>query len=62
MPNSATVKDEARKQVEHLPEDATWEDVQYEIYGRQAIEVGLRDANEGRTVPNDEARKRLGLS
>ena len=61
MPTSTSVKDEARRLVEHLPEDATWEDVQYEVYFRQAIEAGLRDAEQGRTVPGDEARKRLGL-
>ena len=62
MPTSTTVKDEVRKLAEHLPDDATWEDVQYEIYLRQSIEVGLKDADEGRTVASDEARKRLGHS
>ena len=60
MANS-TVKDEARRLVERLPEDARWEDLQYEIYVRQAIEAGLRDAREGRTVPLTEARRRFGL-
>ena len=40
-------------------EDATWEDLQYEIYVRQAIEAGLKDSREGRTVPLEEARRRL---
>ena len=61
MPTSTTVKDQARKLVEHLPEDATWEDVQYAIYFRQAVEAGLKDADQGRTVSSAEARKRLGL-
>ena len=60
MTNS-TVKDEARRLVERLPEDATWEDLQNEIYFRQAVEAGLKDSREGRTVPLDEARKRFGL-
>ena len=39
MPET-TIKDEARRLVERLPEDATWEDLQYEIFFRQAyIEV-----------------------
>lgn len=62
MPTSTTIKDEVRKLAEHLPTDATWEEVQYEIYVRQSIEAGLKDASEGRMVPSDEARKRLGLS
>ncbi len=52
----ATIKDEARELINRLPEDATWEDLQYEIYVRQAIETGLKDSREGRTVPLDEAR------
>jgi hypothetical protein len=60
MPAS-TIKDEARRLVERLSEDATWEDIQYEVYVRQAIEAGLKDAREGRTVPLAEARRRFGL-
>ena len=59
--SSQTIKDEARLLVERLPEDATWEDLQYEIYFRQAVEAGLKDSREGRTVPLDEARRRFGL-
>jgi hypothetical protein len=56
-----TIKDEARELVERLPEDATWEDLQYEIYFRQAVEAGLKDSREGRTVSLEEARRRLGF-
>lgn len=57
---NATVKQEARRLVEQLPDDATWEDLQYEIDFRQAVEAGLKDSREGRTVPLDEARRRFG--
>ena len=56
-----TFKDEARQMIDRLPAEATWEDLQYEIYVRQAIEAGLKDSREGRTVPLDEARRRFGL-
>lgn len=56
-----TVKTEARRIVDQLPDDATWEDLHYEIYFRQAVEAGLRDSCAGRTVPHDEARRRFGL-
>ena len=55
------IKDEARRMVELLPDDATWEDLQYQIYFRQAVEAGLKDSREGRTVPLDEAQRRFGL-
>jgi hypothetical protein len=56
------VKDEAHRLIEQLPDDATWEDLQYQIYFRQAVEAGLKDANEGRKVSLDEARRRFGLN
>ena len=60
--STATIKDEARELIERLPDDATWEDLQYQIYFRQAVEAGLKDSREGRTVSLEEARRRLGLS
>ena len=59
--SNATVKDEARRLIDRLPEGATWEDLQYEIDFRQAVEAGLKDSREGRTVPLEEARRRFGL-
>ena len=59
--STTSVKEEARRLIEHLPDDATWEDLQYEIYVRQAIEAGVKDSQEGRTVPVAEARRRFGL-
>jgi hypothetical protein len=42
--SSSTIKEEARRLIERLPEDATSEDLQYEIYVHQAIEAGLKDS------------------
>ncbi|HLW65073.1 MAG TPA: hypothetical protein VKS79_07090 [Gemmataceae bacterium] len=61
MAPSISVKSEARKLVEQLPEDASWDDLLYQIYVRQTIEAGLKDCQEGRTVPVAEVRRRLGL-
>lgn len=58
---SPTVKDEARKLAERLPDDASLEDVQYRIYVHQAVEAGLKNSREGRTVSLVEARRRFGL-
>jgi hypothetical protein len=59
--SAANVKDEARRLVDQLPNDATWEDLLYQIYVRQSIEAGLEDCRQGRLVPVAEVRKRLGL-
>jgi hypothetical protein len=57
----ATIKDEASKLIERLPDDATWEDLQAQIDFRQAVAAGLKDSREGRTVSLEEARRQLGL-
>ena len=56
------IKEEAYRLLKNLPEKATWDDLMYQIYVRQAIEAGLKDSNEGRTVDVKEVRKRFGLS
>ena len=57
----ATVREEARRLVDQLPDDATWEDLLYQIYVRQSIEAGLADCQAGRLVPIEEVKRRLGL-
>lgn len=57
---ATNVKAEVRRLAEQLPDDATWEDVLYQIYVRQSIEAGLDDVRAGRLVTADEVRRRLG--
>jgi predicted transcriptional regulator len=56
-----SVKKEAKRLVDELPDDATWDDLMYRIYVRQSIEAGIRDADAGRVVSVDEVRARFGL-
>lgn len=60
MPRTS-VKEEARRIIDKLPEDSTWDDLMYEIYVRQAIEAGLEDSKAGRTLSVEEVRARFGL-
>ena len=55
----ATVKEEVRRMIESLPEDATWEDVQYSIYVRERIERGRREATDGKILDEDEVERRM---
>ena len=55
------VKEEARRLVENLPEDVTWDDLMYRIYVRQAIEAGLADSDANRVVEVEVVRKSFGL-
>jgi hypothetical protein len=55
----ATAKDEVRQLLDDLPEDASYEDIQYRIYVRQKVEKSLVEVEEGHVVSHEEARKRL---
>ncbi|HEY2379108.1 MAG TPA: hypothetical protein VGH98_24215 [Gemmatimonadaceae bacterium] len=59
MADQPNIKPDARLLVESLPESATWDDLAYEVYVRQAIEMGLADTDAGRTVGHDEAMVRI---
>ena len=59
MPDPHSIKPDARQLVESLPDSATWDDLAYEVYVRQAIEIGIADADAGRTVSHDEAIARI---
>ena len=61
MSSVSPIKTEAQRIVEQLPEDASWEDLIYRIYVRQAIEAGLQDAEAGDMVPIDEVRRQFRL-
>jgi predicted transcriptional regulator len=54
-----TAKEEVRRILDSLPDDATLEDIQYRIYVRQAIAVGLRDIDQGRVVSQEEVERRM---
>jgi hypothetical protein len=58
---SANIKDEARRLIDTLPDDSTWEDLMYRIYVRETIEAGLADSKAGRVTDVEDVRKEFGL-
>jgi predicted transcriptional regulator len=54
-----TAKEEVRRILDLLPDDATLDDIQYRIYVRQAIAAGLRDIDHGRVVSQEEVERRM---
>jgi predicted transcriptional regulator len=60
--SSASIKEEARRLVDALPEDSTWEDLMYQIYVRETVESGLADGDAGRVVEVESVREEFGLS
>jgi hypothetical protein len=59
--STASIKTEAQRLVEKLPNDATWDDLMYEIYVRQAVEAGLKDSEAARTMDVKDVRAHFGL-
>lgn len=53
------LKNAARAILDTLPDDASWEDIQYHLYVRQQIDAGLEDEAAGRLISTDEMQRRL---
>jgi predicted transcriptional regulator len=51
-----SAKDVARRVIDQLPDQASWDDIMYELYVKQKIETGLADIEAGRTVPHDRVK------
>ena len=50
-------KEEAKKLVDRLPEGATWNDLMYEIYVKQKLELSLKEIAEGRLIDHEDIKK-----
>jgi hypothetical protein len=61
MPNTTSIKEQARRLVEELPEDATWSDLARLVIERQRVEEGIADLDAGMTWTSDEIRNKLGI-
>ena len=56
---AATAKEAARQIIEHLSDQATWNDIMYELYVKQKMEEGLADIEAGRTIPHEELKAEM---
>jgi len=55
----SSAKEAARQLIDHLPDQASWDDIMYELYVKQKIEEGLADIEAGRTVPHEQVKAEL---
>jgi predicted transcriptional regulator len=53
------LKEEAKKIIEDLPENATWDDLMYQLYVKKRVETGLKEIENGETLPHEEVKRRL---
>jgi predicted transcriptional regulator len=59
--DTPSIEEEAKRLIEALPDDSTWEDLMRRIYVRQTVEAGLKDSEVGRVVNVEEVRSRFDL-
>lgn len=58
---ATSVKNEAKRLIENLPDTASWDDLMNEVYVMQKIDEGIKAADEGRVLTHEEVRKRFGM-
>lgn len=54
-----TPKEEVKKILDRLPDDLSFEDIQYHIYVREKIEHGLKDIEKGNIISQEEIEQRM---
>jgi hypothetical protein len=54
VPASISVKDEAHKVIDRLPDDADWEDIIYALYVVERIQQGLRQLGSDDVMEHEE--------
>ncbi len=53
------VKEEAKKLIDKLPEQATWDDIMYEFYVKKKLTIALKAAEEGHVISHEQVKKRF---
>jgi len=54
-----TVKEQARQVLDRLPDDCTFDDVQYELYVAETLKKRIAQADAGEFVSHEEVKRRL---
>ena len=55
------IRDQAMELIQSLPPDASWDELMYRIYVRQAIERGMADSDADQVIDVEELRRQFGL-
>ena len=55
-----TAKQEVAELLDHLPDDTSFEDIQYHLYVLEKIRRGKADIDQGRSYSHQEAKERMG--
>lgn len=53
------IKEEAKKLIDMLPDQVTWDDIMYEFYVKKKLANALKAVEEGRVISHEEVKKRF---
>lgn len=59
---SLPIREQAIQLAQALPPDASWDDLMYRIYVRQAIDQGMADSETDNVVDVAKVRRQFGLA
>jgi predicted transcriptional regulator len=54
-----TIKEQALKAIQELPQNATFEDAMERLYLLYKVERGIKEADAGQKISQEEAKKRM---
>ena len=54
-----TIKQKVCEVIARMPEESTFEDIQYHLYVLECIERGEQDIEDGKTLTHDQVENRL---
>ena len=52
------IKEEAKRLIDKLPDQATWDDIMYEFYVKKKLVVALKAAEKGRVISHEELKEK----
>ena len=55
----ATIKQKVIEMLNSLPDEVDYDEIMAEIYFRQKVDKSLKQINEGKVIPHEEAKQRL---
>ena len=55
----STAKQATQEILQELPDDATFDDIMYRLYVRSKIEHGLKEADAGNLIDQEEAERQM---
>jgi predicted transcriptional regulator len=53
------VKQQVMKMIETMPDEITIDDIMAELYFKMQVDAGLKELDDGKGIPHEEAKERL---